>query len=364
MCGGGCARSRKKKNDGIVAIDFFCGAGGVTRGLSDAGISVIAGIDIEEHFRKTYECNNPDSLFIKSDIARVTGRRISNLLDGFDYRSLMFAGCAPCQPFSSHFKDKKQPDDRESALEHFGRIIRVVKPDFVFSENVPGMLKKDNGRVLSEFNSLLKRLGYHVTSETVNVKWYGIPQDRRRLIILASRIGVSMPLPERTHGPGLQPYATVRDAIKKYHKLKAGSECRHFHNHNCSSLSPLNLKRMLATPRDGGSWSDWPTNLRLKCHSKDGSGHSDVYGRMRWDYPAPTLTCRCYSISNGRFGHPSQNRALSFREAAALQTFPDDYVFHGISNKVLGMQIGNAVPVLLAKLIGKEVTRVAHESRR
>jgi DNA (cytosine-5)-methyltransferase 1 len=330
--------------------------------LSDAGISVVAGIDIEEHFRKTYERNNPDSLFIKRDIARITGSEISNLLATFDYGYLMFAGCAPCQPFSSHFKDREQPDDRESALGHFGRIVRVVKPDFVFSENVPGMMRKDNGRVFSEFNSLLSHIGYDVTYGIVNAKWYGIPQDRKRLIVLASRVGMNMPLPERTHGPGLQPLVTVRDAIGKYHRLKAGGVCKHFHNHNCASLSPLNMKRMIATPHDGGGWRDWPTHLRLKCHSKDGSGHTDVYGRMKWDYPAPTLTCRCYSISNGRFGHPSQDRAISFREAAAIQTFSDDYVFYGISKSVLGKQIGNAVPVLLARMIGEEVVRVVNES--
>jgi DNA (cytosine-5)-methyltransferase 1 len=171
-------------------------------------------------------------------------------------------------------------------------------------------------------------------------------------VVIASRTGEPT-FPSRTHGPEqTKPYVTVRDAIGSFPAIRAGQTHRTIPNHRASDVSKLNMRRLKATPSNGGSRSDWPHSLRLECHSGDYAGHSDVYGRLKWDAPAPTLTCRCYSISNGRYVHPKQNRAISFREAAALQTFPNDYIFYGLSQRVIGSQIGNAVPVLLAKSLG------------
>lgn len=359
MRGGSEMRGGAKKAKKIVAIDFFCGAGGVTRGLRDAKIQVVAGIDIEEDFEKTYTSNNPGSKYINKNISAVSRYELEELLAPLNYDHLMFSGCAPCQPFSSCYKGESESDERSSVLAHFGRLIQELKPDFVFTENVPGILKICEGKPIKDFVSTLEKNRYRIAAGVVNAKWYGIPQERRRLILIGSRMAVQPSLPQATHGPGLEPYSTVKDTIKGYSRLRAGGKSRVFHNHECSELASTNLERIRATPKDGGSWEDWPARLLLECHKKEDAGHSDVYGRMRWDTPSPTLTCRCYSISNGRFGHPSQDRAISFREAAALQTFPDNYIFYGRSKKSLGMQIGNAVPVSLAKLIGEQVVKMS-----
>lgn len=354
MCGGGTTGREKKKQ--IVAIDFFCGAGGVTKGLSQAGINVIAGIDIDPEFKLTYETNNSPSAFIEKDIRGVTADEIQTLLEPYrDDSFILFAGCAPCQPFSSHYNGESdgRSDRRKYALKIFGQLVDEVEPDFIFSENVPGIEEKYNGKIMNSFISTISKKYYPPAKEIIDAKSYGVPQTRKRLIIMASRFG-PIELPQKTHGPGLIDYVTVRDVIEKYPRIKAGSTHESIPNHKTPALSKLNLRRIKTTLKNGGGRNDWPKDLRLKCHKKKGCGHSDVYGRMKWDAPAPTLTCRCYSLSNGRFGHPTQARAISFREAATLQTFPEDYVFYGKSNFSIGTQIGNAVPVMLAQVIGEK----------
>ena len=187
----------------------------------------------------------------------------------------------------------------------------------------------------------------------VNAANYGVPQKRKRLILIASNEFVPK-LPAATHGEGLLPYETVRNAIERFPNIRAGEHDNHFLNHQSSALSQLNHDRIVATPHDGGSRLDWPQELTLNCHNNGYRGHTDVYGRMRWDDVAPTLTSKCFSLSNGRFGHPEQDRAISLREAASIQTFPDNYQFFG-SIQEIGKQIGNAVPVLLAQCIGEYI---------
>jgi DNA (cytosine-5)-methyltransferase 1 len=177
------------------------------------------------------------------------------------------------------------------------------------------------------------------------------------MVVIATRTGKAT-LPERTHGEGLRNYISVREAIERFPDLAAGEESAAVANHRAAMLTAPNLERMIHTPHDGGVRADWPKHLVLKCHRGDYKGHSDVYGRMRWDDPAPALTCRCFSISNGRYGHPEQNRAISLREAASLQSFRDDYVFHGNSQAEIGAQIGNAVPVRMAEALGATVIRL------
>ena len=203
---------------------------------------------------------------------------------------------------------------------------------------------------------MLKEEGYAFDEKIVYAKDYGVPQNRRRYILIASRLFIPK-LPAPTHGnkAGLLPYRTVRDAISHFPYLNAGEENINIPNHKCANLKPILIERIKATPHDGGSRTDWPDNLALKCH-QNFTGHTDVYGRMKWDEPAPTLTVKCFSLSNGRFGHPEQDRAISLREAAALQTFCDDYIFYG-SMQEIGKQIGNAVPVLLAQVLGAYITK-------
>lgn len=188
----------------------------------------------------------------------------------------------------------------------------------------------------------------------MNAKNYGVPQNRKRFVLIASRL-FDPHIPPSTHGDNLLPFVTVRQTIENYPAIEAGEECVEIPNHKAARLSTINLQRIINTPHDGGSRTDWPEELWLNCHQGT-MGHTDVYGRMYWDRISPTLTSKCISISNGRFGHPEQNRAISLREAAALQTFRDDYIFVGSQGEI-AKQIGNAVPVELAHALGEYILR-------
>lgn len=274
------------------------------------------------------------------------GIRLSNE----DY--LFFIACAPCQPFS-RIARKSVDDDRAHLILTFTEFVRQLIPDIVFIENVPGFAKAAQGQILEELLQILEssELDYECEWKTVDAKCYGAPQKRVRFIMLASRIG-KIPFPPKTHGDDLLPYVTVEDTISKYPSIRAGETRKDVPNHAARALSERNLKRMRKTPKDGGSRKDWPPDLWLECH-KNSSGHTDVYGRMSWKKPSPTLTCKCNSISNGRFGHPKQDRAISLREAA-LQTFTDDFIFYG-ENTNIARHIGNAVPPLIAEVFGKSI---------
>jgi DNA (cytosine-5)-methyltransferase 1 len=230
--------------------------------------------------------------------------------------------------------------------------VRYYKPEFLLVENVPGIQNlKRGGSPLSDFLKLLDKLDYKHTVRVVDCRDYGVPQTRKRLVLMASRTG-SVSFPERSHGEGTAlPYSTVWEWIKGFPRLQAGQECKKIANHRAANLSKANLRRIKATP-PGGSRSDWPRRLMLKCHKNGHDGHSDVYGRLRKDQPASALTTRCISLSNGRFGHPTQHRAISAREAATLQTFDRNFVFKGTLTS-MARQIGNAVPVLLAEKLGE-----------
>ena len=268
-----------------------------------------------------------------------------------DNEELLMVGCAPCQPFS--VLNPNNPNEHRSVnlLNEFGRIVQGIHPAHILVENVPG-LKGRGGEVLQEFLDMLDAEGYRYDFNIINAKNYGVPQNRRRFVLIASN-RFQPNIPPATHGEGLLPYVTVYDAIHGYPALEAGENNEDIPNHRAAGLSDINMQRLQATPANGGSRTDWPQELWLNCHEKF-NGHTDVYGRMVWQRVAPTLTVKCFSISNGRFAHPEQNRAISLREAAALQTFPDDYIFYG-SLQEIGKQIGNAVPVLLAETIGRYI---------
>ncbi|MDY0341780.1 MAG: DNA cytosine methyltransferase [Coriobacteriia bacterium] len=336
------------------ALDFFCGAGGFTAGLRRSGIEVLAGIDANESCRDTYTLNNPGSQFICADIRSLDARALKAALPEVRANDddLVFVGCAPCQPFSQQRRATK-PHPDGTLLGRFGLLVDEYRPGYVVVENVPGIAAVTGNSSFNRFVRMLERANYSVECEVRDAKQYGVPQSRRRLVLIASRV-CEASLPTPTHGPGLLPWRTVKDTIAKYPRLAAGATSANTPNHQASALSPLNAKRMRNTPKDGGSRASWPDSLVLDCHKNGHRGHSDVYGRMRWDHPAPTLTGRCHSISNGRFGHPEQNRALSLREAAALQTFSDDYKFYG-SMRGIALQVGNAVPVDLAHVLGKHL---------
>ncbi len=338
----------------MIAIDFFCGAGGLTRGLRNAGIQVVGGFDSDEQCRLSYEKNNRGVKFVAKDIRDVTVTELKKLAGVKSFSGMLFAGCAPCSPFSQKRKAIKPSSDLTLLME-FGRIVAKAKPGYVLVENVPGMANVPGYSTFRRFVRLLEVSGYRnqIVVEKLDAKRFGVPQTRRRLVLIASRKGVPS-LPKPRYGTERRPFKTVREAIARFPILRAGSRHAKVKNHAASAVTPINLKRLKATPPDGGDRRDWPRRLRLECHLGNYEGHTDAYGRMSWDSPAPTLTGRCHSISNGRYGHPTQNRAISLREAAALQTFPDGYKFFGSHNHI-AQQIGNAVPVRLAKDLGKHI---------
>ncbi|MCL5007991.1 MAG: DNA cytosine methyltransferase [Candidatus Marsarchaeota archaeon] len=341
----------------IIAIDFFCGVGGLTRGLMDAGINVVKGIDIDETVEETYTKNNKGVVFLNEDI---TGLSVAELMKSIDRRgkALLLAGCAPCQPFSNQNKNKEENDNRKSLIMSFGNFVEKLRPDYIISENVPGFIK-DNNKNHSFFVKLLDDLNYVFDEGVKNAKNYGVPQNRSRYVLLASANNTKVSLPEATHGKGKRDLVLVKDTIKRYPKITAGGKSELVPNHESRKLEPINLKRIRLVPHNGGSRSSLPRRLMLNCH-KDHNGHSDVYGRMSWNKVAPALTCKCTCLTNGRYGHPTQDRAISLREAAALQTFSDKYIFYGNITDIT-RHIGNSVPVRMARRLGLSVMEMERD---
>jgi len=344
----------------IVGIDLFCGAGGLTHGLEAAGIQVALGVDIDPACEYPYSANNKASFLLKS-VEKLSSRDFKASFDGKSLKLL--AGCAPCQPFSTYSQGNSDPSDRRwNLLKHFGRLVKETKPDIVTMENVPLLAKQT---VFKRFVADLEGMGFHVSHSVVNCADYGVPQQRHRLVLLASRLGeIAIVKPLRSK----EKHKTVRDAIEDMPSIRAGGSCATDPLHQSSELSALNFKRIRAS-KSGGSWRDWDKCLVAKCHKKGtGKTYPSVYGRMSWDEPAPTMTTQYFGFGNGRFGHPKQNRAISLREGAILQSFPRKYKFvkrdEIIRLKTIGRLIGNAVPVKLGEAIGKSIVQHVRECAR
>lgn len=337
----------------IKALDFFCGAGGLTRGLLDAGLKVLAGIDNDDRLRETYETNNEPSRFVCEDVTALDIESLRKRLGISKGDMVLYAACTPCQPFST-LNQRRGKDERKSLLLSFAELVRKAPPDFVLVENVPGLNNAYGREIHDAFVKVLDEVGLeHRAGALVDAKDYGVPQIRKRYIMLASRHG-EISLPSRQ--PGRKP--TVRTALKDYPRPVFDGEPE-LPNHVAREPKPHHLTILKAIPRDGGSRSDVKdTSILLPCHQKTPHLHKDVFGRMAWSEPSPTLTCRCTDVYCGRFAHPVENRGLSLREAAALQTFRDDYTFHGTFFHIAA-QIGNAVPVRLARRLGDAVVASA-----
>ena len=346
--------------DTMALWDFFSGCGGTSAGFRDAGIKVALGLDNDAEAARTYRRNFPTAAFVERDIRSVTATSLDrHFLRRRPTVPLVFAACAPCQPFSRQNRLKKVDDGRTSLLQELKRFIRRFRPDYLFVENVPGMQHGClDGEPFQEFMAFLRAGRYDIDYAVVEALDYGVPQRRSRLILTASRYG-RPGIPSPSYGPGRKPYLTAWDAIGTYPPLRAGETHSSVPNHQAPSLSPMLKERLRLTP-EGGSRCDWPAHLVLDCHLNH-DGHSDVYGRLHRDRPSGTLTTRCISVSNGRFAHPLQDRSITPREAAALQTFPDTFVFEGGTNSV-AKQIGNAVSVRLARAFGEHF--LAHWAAR
>lgn len=331
---------------------MFCGVGGLTAGLLKSGIKVKAGYDIESACRFGYEYNN-NATFVHKDVKDVTADEINGWYSQGAVRLL--AGCAPCQPFSTYNNGRDTTiDEKYPLLHHFSRLIEGILPELVTMENVPSVVKH---QVYHDFVARLESLGYMVSAQKVECVQYGVPQKRKRHVLLASRIG-TVQLLKPTHSKPV----TVREAIGDLPPIKAGEYHQADPLHYSAQLSDLNMKRIKSS-KQGGTWRDWPDDLIAECHKKSsGKTFASVYGRMSWDKPAPTMTTLCTGFGNGRFGHPEQDRAISLREAAIFQTFPDDYKFaENISKTAISKMIGNAVPVRLGEIVGLSLVNILND---
>ena len=340
-------------------VDLFCGVGGLTCGLEKAGLNVVAGYDLDASCEYTYTHNN-GAIFINKNVEDITGKEIRKLLRGYDVKIL--AGCAPCQPFSRHQKDKKNRKKHKDwkLLYQFGRLVEEVRPHIVSMENVPELADE---QVFKDFVKVLENLKYNVTYKVVNAADYGVPQRRKRLLLLASKIKKITFI-----GPTHQKPVTVRQVIGNLPPVEAGAENDSDNLHITSSLSDVNMQRIQHSI-PGGTWRNWPDELILKCHKKiSGQTYSSVYGRMRWDDVAPTITTQFTGYGTGRFGHPEQDRALTLREGAMLQTFPPNYSCVPQGEKVIlknvSRHIGNAVPPRLGEVIGLSIKTHCETKRK
>ena len=341
----------------IKAVDLFCGAGGLTKGLRDAGIAVTLGIDVDPSCRYPFETNNRGVEYMLADVRAVVVDTLENAWKRADIKLL--AGCAPCQPFSTYTQGlDRGVDGQWCLLRTFARLVEHSNPHIVTMENVGSLARHP---IFEEFCGVLVGAGYELVWEILDCRDYGVPQSRRRLVLIASRLGKPK-LPQKSRA---KKAFTVRDCIGNLPAIEAGKADASDRLHVCSRLTPLNMKRMKSsTP--GGSWRNWPAKLVAPCHKREtGQSYPAVYGRMNWDEPAPTITGQCYGFGNGRFGHPQQDRAISLREAALLQSFPMNYEFVPPEKPVrfteVGLMIGNAVPPKLAEAVGRAI--VNHVSK-
>lgn len=335
----------------IYAVDLFCGVGGLTHGLRRAGVKVRLGVDIDPSCEYPYEENNGAKFLFKA----VEKLGVEDIRPYYRKNGIkLLAGCAPCQTFSTYTQKAQNSDGRWRLIKQFSRIVDALSPELVTMENVPRLAEQD---VFLRFVEKLKKNGYFTNANkrmVVDCADYGVPQLRSRLVLVASRLGPIDILSPSEFG---RKRKSVKEAIGKLPPLESGKIDPKDPLHQCAKLSEVNMSRIQAsTP--GGTWRDWPKKLIADCHKKEtGRTYPSVYGRMTWSDPAPTVTTQFYGYGNGRFGHPEQDRAISLREGAILQSFPDDYIFvppgGQIHRRVIGRLIGNAVPVTLGEVIGK-----------
>ena len=329
-------------------VDLFCGVGALSHGLKLAGCKILAGYDTDGRCKHAFETNNGGE-FIKRDVGKMSAYEIMGHYSG--EAPTVLAGCAPCQPFSS-YKQRYDEDPQWGLVTKFAELAAEVQPDFVTMENVPTLMRYKNGDVFRKFKGILNDAGYPIRTTIAKCELFGVPQNRRRLVVVAAH--------KRKIGrltPGENVGKTVRQAIEHLPPIAAGESHSVDRLHVASALSQLNMKR-IKTAGPGGTWRDWPEELRAACHRRaSGKTYPGVYARMEWDKPSPTMTTQCFGFGNGRFGHPEQDRAISLREAALLQSFPANYQFLPENEKPgmkeVGRWIGNAVPVELGRAIGQ-----------
>lgn len=346
----------------------------MTNGLRQAGIDVIAGIDIDTKCKETYEHNNKPAKFIEEDIAKLDTdifEKGYSTVDGSLIKieknddDMLFAGCSPCQYWSLMNTDKTKSESSKNLLDDFREFVEHYNPGYVVIENVPGIFSH-SASPLRTFIDFLYAKDYLLDYDIVKVQEYGVPQTRKRFILIASRVkSVSLPKPDKSLNTTVGKFIGDKEVFPE---IKAGHKDESVFCHTAAGLSETNLKRLKMTAPDGGTREAWQdTDLQLPVYERhrqnEKFGFNDIYGRMFWNKPAPTITTRFYSLSNGRFGHPEQHRAISLREGATLQTFPLDYIFKATSVSDISRIIGNAVPPELAKRIGEAVLEADEKNK-
>ena len=351
----------KKKEIKLKAVDFFCGGGGMSYGIQKAEITVLAGIDHAVSCKETYEANVKGAQFILADVFDLKEEELArklNLKKNDD--ELILIGCSPCQFWSIINTDKNKSEKSKNLLVEFRRFVEYFKPGYVVVENVPGVLRKKEESGLQSFIDWLKESsnGYKVHFDVHNVNDFGVPQNRKRFTLIANRVTQEEIIPIKSKGNKL----TVRDVLGEHNgfkKIHAGYKDDTDFLHTTTSLSEINLKRLERIKKDGGNRFDFADDeeLQLDCFKGKATSFTDTFGRLWWDKPSPTITTKFLSVSNGRFAHPEENRALSLREGAILQSFPKAYRFYGTSMSSIARLIGNAVPPDYAKSIGLAINR-------
>lgn len=354
--------TRKSK---LNAVDLFAGSGGLSLGLARAGFRVRVAVEIDGDSVRTYRANHRGTRVIEKDIRKITGGQILKRARAKNVDLL--AGCAPCQGFCSLTRKNRRRDPRNDLLLEMGRLAASLRPKAILMENVPGLANVGK-RVFNRFLSKLGRLGYECDWRVVQMADHGVPQSRRRLVLLAGK-GFKIPFPPPTHhkhakqGEKARGWVTVREAIGGREApptlgeaLAAGGPGE-FDWHVVRRLRPATTARLKAS-LPGASRTSIDEELLPRCHRKGYDGFRNVYGRMSWDAPSPTITGGCTTPAKGRFGHPSRRRTtISVREAALLQSFPAGYKFETDSIDSACAMIGNAVPPRFAEALGVRLRR-------
>jgi DNA (cytosine-5)-methyltransferase 1 len=356
-----------------TVIDLFGGAGGTGLGFVEAQFNVLTAVELDRCAAATY-AHNLGVCVERCDVRMLSPRELRLRLRMRRYTLDVLAGCPPCQGFTRMRNSGGAADRRNALVLRYLAFAREFLPKYAVFENVPGLLTSTHGRpFFLRLENGLRELGYSVEYRSLEAADFGVPQLRERLIVIAARSGYPIIFPEPTHGEARhpevlsrrrRPWLTVRDAIGggKYPPVAAASQRRPSVPNHVAARTGTRVRAFIArVPRDGGSRRDVDRRFWLDCH-KAHDGHYDVYGRLAWDRPANTITSGCTNPSKGRFVHPTQTRGLTFREAAALQGFPDSFVFVGDG---IDRQIGNAVPPPLARAIADSLrnglrTRAKH----